>query len=389
MITRIATEEVKLLAKEFKAIAIVGPRQSGKTTLARHVFPNKPYVSLENPDIRQFATDDPRGFLEQYPKGAVFDEAQRVPELFSYLQQILDENPEKGQFILTGSNNFLLQENISQSLAGRIAYLYLLPFSIEETVAAIGKLQTVEDAIYKGGYPPIYDGPIEPERWLPNYIRTYVERDVRQIKNINNLNIFERFMKLCAGRTGQLLNMNSLAIESGVDSKTIASWLSVLESSFIIHLLKPHHQNFNKRLVKMPKLYFYDTGLVCSLLGITKASQLNLHPLKGSLFENLVIGELVKERFNKNLPLNLYFWRDSTGNEMDIVIDEGTTLYPIEIKAGKTITSDYFKNFQFWNKITGTDKGSVIYAGDTPQKRSNGINVIPWRSSQMLLGENR
>jgi predicted AAA+ superfamily ATPase len=247
-------------------------------------------------------------------------------------------------------------------------------------------LPTVEDAMYKGGYPPVYDGETGPERWLPNYIRTYVERDVRQIKNISNLNVFERFMKLCAGRTGQLLNMNSLAIESGVDSKTIASWLSVLESSFIIHLLKPHHENFNKRLVKMPKLYFYDTGLVCSLLGITKASQLSLHPLKGGLFENLVIGELVKERFNKNLPLNLYFWRDSTGNEMDVVIDEGTTLHPVEIKAGKTITSDYFKNFQFWNKITGTNNGSVIYAGDTIQKRSNGINVIPWKDSQTLLG---
>jgi predicted AAA+ superfamily ATPase len=387
MIIRTATEEVKMLAKQFKAIAIVGPRQSGKTTLARHVFSNKPYVSLENPDIRQFATDDPRGFLEQYPAGAIFDEAQRVPELFSYLQQILDENSEKGQFILTGSNNFLLQENISQSLAGRIAYLYLLPFSVEEAEKAIGQPQNIEDIMYQGGYPPIYDNQVAPERWLPNYIRTYIERDVRQIKNISNLNLFERFLKLCAGRTGQLLNMNSLAIEAGVDSKTIASWLSVLESSFIIHLLKPHHQNFNKRLVKMPKLYFYDTGLACSLLGITKATQLSLHPLKGNLFENFVVGELVKERFNKNLPLNLYFWRDSTGNEVDIIIDEGTTLFPVEIKAGKTITSDYFKNFQFWNKITGSSEGAVIYAGNELQKRSTGITVVPWNNMNSLLQE--
>ncbi|SFF05951.1 hypothetical protein SAMN05518672_11512 [Chitinophaga sp. CF118] len=387
MIIRTATEEVKLLAKQFKAIAIVGPRQSGKTTLARHVFANKPYVSLENPDIRQFAMDDPRGFLEQYPTGAIFDEAQRVPELFSYLQQVLDESSEKGQFILTGSNNFLLQENISQSLAGRIAYLYLLPFSVEEAEKAIGRPQTIEDVMYQGGYPPIYDNQVAPERWLPNYIRTYIERDVRQIKNISNLNVFERFLKLCAGRTGQLLNMNSLAIEAGIDSKTIASWLSVLESSFIIHLLKPHHQNFNKRLVKMPKLYFYDTGLACSLLGITKATQLTLHPLKGNLFENFVVGELVKERFNKNLPLNLYFWRDSTGNEVDIIIDEGTALFPVEIKAGKTITSDYFKNFQFWNKITGTTEGAVIYAGDALQKRSNGITVVPWNNTKLLLQE--
>jgi predicted AAA+ superfamily ATPase len=387
MITRTATEEVKLLATQFKAIAIVGPRQSGKTTLARYVFANKPYVSLENPDIRQFAMDDPRGFLEQYPTGAIFDEAQRVPELFSYLQQVLDESPEKGQFILTGSNNFLLQENISQSLAGRIAYLYLLPFSVEEAEKAVESPLTIEELMYQGGYPPIYDNHVPPERWLPNYIRTYIERDVRQIKNISNLNVFERFLKLCAGRTGQLLNMNSLAIEAGVDSKTIASWLSVLESSFIIHLLKPHHQNFNKRLVKMPKLYFYDTGLVCSLLGITQAAQLSLHPLKGNLFENFVVGELVKERFNKNLPLNLYFWRDSTGNEVDIIIDKGTTLYPVEIKAGKTITSDYFKNFQFWNKIAGTEEGAVIYAGNTLQKRSSGITVVPWNNIKLLLQE--
>lgn len=385
MVIRTATEEVKSLAGKFKAIAIVGPRQSGKTTLARYVFANTRYVSLENPDIRQFATDDPRSFLEQYAEGAIFDEAQRVPELFSYLQQILDETSVKGQFILTGSNNFLLQENISQSLAGRIAYLYLLPFSMHEAEDAMKKKQTVEDAMYRGGYPPIYDNEIEPEKWLPNYIRTYIERDVRQIKNISNLNVFERFLKLCAGRTGQLLNMSSLAIEAGVDSKTIASWLSVLESSFIIHLLQPHHQNFNKRIVKMPKLYFYDTGLVCSLLGITKATQLNLHPLKGNLFENLVVSELVKERFNKNLSGSLYFWRDNTGNEIDIIIDDGSKLYPVEIKAGKTITSDYFKNFQFWSKISGVNEGSVIYAGNELQKRSSGITVMPWRNAASLL----
>jgi len=384
MITRTATEEVKILAKQFKAVAIVGPRQSGKTTLARSVFSNKPYVSLENPDIRRFAMEDPRGFLEQYKDGAVFDEAQRVPELFSYLQQILDENPQKGLFILTGSNNFLLQENISQSLAGRIGYLYLLPFSGEEAEKAAQRSFSAEEALFYGGYPPIFDNHIPPEKWLPNYIATYIERDVRQIKNISNLNLFERFIKLCAGRIGQLLNMNSLAIEAGVDSKTIASWLSVLESSFIIHLLKPHHQNFNKRLVKMPKLYFCDTGLACSLLGITKASQLTLHPLKGSLFENYVIGELIKDRYNKNIPFDLYFWRDSTGNEMDVVIDRGTFLYPIEIKAGKTVTNDYFKNLQFWSKTTGGSEGTVIYAGDLVQKRSNGINVIPWNNLQEL-----
>lgn len=385
MISRTATEEVKILAQQFKAVAIVGPRQSGKTTLARSVFSAMPYVSMENPDIRRFCMDDPRGFLAQYKQGAIFDEAQRVPELFSYLQQILDDSPAKGQFILTGSNNFLLQENISQSLAGRIGYLYLLPFSHDEAEKAAQKKFTVDETLFYGGYPPIFDGQIPPEKWLPNYIATYIERDVRQIRNISNLNLFERFLKLCAGRIGQLLNMNSLAIEAGVDGKTIASWLSVLESSFVVHLLKPHYQNFNKRLVKMPKLYFCDTGLACSLLGITKVDQLSLHPLKGSLFENYVVSELMKERYNKNIPVDLYFWRDNTGNEMDVVIDKGTHLYPVEIKAGKTITSDYFKNHQFWKKITGSEEGSVIYAGDALQKRSNGTNVIPWNALQGLL----
>jgi uncharacterized protein len=384
MITRIATKEVKTLATQFKAVAIVGPRQSGKTTLARTVFKDKPYVSLENPDTRRFALDDPRGFLEQYANGAIFDEAQRVPELFSYLQQILDENSGKGQFILTGSNNFLLQENISQSLAGRIGYLYLLPFSAKEVEKAARKSFDVEEALFYGGYPSIFNDHVPPEKWLPNYIATYIERDVRQIKNISNLNLFERFLKLCAGRVGQLLNMNSLAIETGVDNKTIASWISVLESSFIIHLLKPHHQNFNKRLVKMPKLYFNDSGLACSLLGISKATQLSSHPLKGSLFENYVICELIKDRYNRNVPFDLYFWRDNTGNEMDIVIDKGTYLYPVEIKAGKTITNDYFKNLQFWSKITGTAEGTVIYAGHSSQKRSSGISVIPWNNLKEL-----
>lgn len=384
MIKRQATQEVETLAKQFKAVAIVGPRQSGKTTLARSVFRDKPYISLENPDIRQFAMDDPRGLLSQYREGAIFDEAQRVPQLFSYLQQILDESTQRGQFILTGSNNFLLQESISQSLAGRIGYLYLLPFTLAETEKAIQRSFTVDEALFNGGYPPIFDNQIPAEKWLPNYISTYIERDVRQLKNINNLALFERFLKLCAGRIGQLLNMHSLAIETGVDSKTIASWISVLESSFVIHLLKPHHQNFNKRLVKMPKLYFYDTGLACSLLNVTNVSQLTLHPLKGSLFENFIIGELIKERFNHSLPLNLYFWRDNTGNEMDVVIDNGTSLYPVEIKAGKTVTNDYFKNLQFWNKITGASEGTVVYAGDTLQRRSNGVNVIPWNNLNML-----
>ncbi|MEQ8686651.1 MAG: ATP-binding protein [Imperialibacter sp.] len=384
MIIRIADKEIRVLASMYKSLAIVGPRQSGKTTLAKHIFGSKPYVSLENPDARQFAESDPRGFLEQYPNGAVLDEIQRVPQLFSYLQQIIDESSETGLFILSGSNNFLLQENISQSLAGRIAYLFLLPFSIEE-LAKEGLLPSdAYQAMFAGGYPPIYDLKIPPSTWYLNYIRTYVERDVRQIKNITNLGAFERFLRLCAGRVGQLLNMNSLGIEAGVDHKTVASWLGVLESSFIVHLLRPHHQNFNKRIVKMPKLYFYDTGLACALLGIQNEAQLTTHPLRGSLFENFVISEMVKTRFNKNEPNNLYFWRDSTGNEIDVIIDKAGKLYPVEIKSGKTVTDDYFKGLNFWSKITGAAEGVVVYAGDAQQKRSNGMEVRPWNQAGEL-----
>lgn len=378
MVSRESANELKILSKQFKAVAVVGPRQSGKTTLTRSCFPEKEYVSLENPDNRNFAQDDPRGFLAQYSNGAILDEVQRTPSLFSYLQQILDESIEPGQFILTGSNNFILQQNIVQSLAGRIAYLYLLPFSIAELKIAGLLPGDIYTLMYKGSYPPVYTQNATPEKWYPNYLRTYVERDVRLIKNITDLAAFERFLKLCAGRTGQLLNRSSLGIEVGVDSKTIASWISLLESSFIIHLLQPHHKNFNKRVVRMPKLYFYDTGLVCNLLGIQNKEQLGLHPFKGNLFENLIISELIKSRYNKGEADNLYFWRDNKGNEVDVIIDNGQKLFPVEIKSGQTITSAYFRGINFWNQMTGNKEGVVIYAGEKTQKRSSGITVSPW-----------
>ncbi len=376
MIRREAATELKNLAKQYKAIGVTGPRQSGKTTLVKSVFKSKQYVSLENPDTRSFALEDPKGFLSQFPDGAILDEVQRTPEIFSYLQQILDDKNLPGLFILTGSNNFLLQENITQSLAGRIGQLKLLPFSLSElkNIAPAN----LNEFLYKGMYPPLYDQKFETDKWYANYIHTYIERDVRQIKNINDLIVFERFVKLCAGRTGQLLNMNSMAIEAGVDSKTIASWIGVLESSFIIFRLTPHHQNFNKRIVKMPKLYFYDTGLACALLGFSNSSQLMHHPLRGSLFENFVITELLKKRFNSGKSNNLYFWRDNTGHEIDILTENQNMLSPVEIKSGKTITADYFKGINFWNKISGNEGGKIIYAGDNFQKRSNGIEVIPW-----------
>jgi len=378
MVSREAARELLLLSKQFKAVAVVGPRQSGKTTLTRALFPEKTYVSLENPDTRQFAEQDPRGFLGQFAEGVILDEAQRVPSLFSYLQQLLDESDTAGRIILTGSNNFLLQQNIVQSLAGRLAYLYLLPFSATELKSKKWLPSTLDETLFKGSYPPVFQQKINPEKWFPNYIKTYVERDVRLIKNISNLGAFERFLRLCAGRVGQLLNKSSLGIETGVDGKTIDAWLTILESSFILHLLKPHHQNFNKRLVKMPKLYFYDTGLACALLGIQSQHQIPTHPLRGSLFENFVVGEFMKAMYNKGKQGHLYFWRDSKGNEIDLIIDGETALYPIEIKAGQTITPAYFKGINFWNKLTGSNGGTVIYAGDAAQKRSNNTEVKPW-----------
>ena len=383
MIKRDAEKEIRNLAKQFKAIAVIGPRQAGKTTLVRFVFGNKPYINLENPDKQHFATEDPRGFLNNYPEGAIFDEVQRVPELFSYLQQVLDEDKTKGKFILTGSNNFLLQESISQSLAGRIAYLYLLPFTMSELKS--DKPYDLTTQLLKGFYPPIYDQDISFEKWYPNYIRTYIERDVRQIKNITNLNTFSRFLRLCAGRTGQLLNMSNLALETGVDNKTIDSWLGILENSFIIFRLYPHHRNFNKRVVKMPKLYFYDTGLVCALMGIHDNQQLNLHPLYGNIFETYVVSELKKNIFNNGINMNLFFWRDNIGHEIDILIEKGNSLFPVEIKSGQTITNDFFKTVEYWKKLSKTETGTVIYSGDSMQTGSNNIRVIPWNKTNLLF----
>lgn len=381
MIQREAEAEIRALAMQFKAVAIVGPRQSGKTTLVRHIFGDKPYVNLENPDLRMYATDDPRGFLSNYPRGAVLDEVQRVPELFSYLQQILDESAMHGMFILTGSNNFLLQERISQSLSGRVGYLSLLPLSLSE----INDSQSNSNQLmYKGGYPVLYNEGVEPSKWYANYIRTYVERDVRLVKNISDLNTFERFIRLCAGRIGQLLNMSSLAVETGVDVKTIGAWLSVLETSFVLFRLQPYHENYNKRIVKMPKLYFYDTGLAISLLGVENAAQLELHPFRGSLFENMVIVEFLKKQYNAGKSHNLFFWRDNVGNEIDLLIRHGNRLLPVEIKSGKTVTSEYFKGILFWNKITQTQGGYIVYGGDMTQNRSNEITVLSFRDLNQL-----
>lgn len=381
MIQRESEVEIIALANQFKAVAIVGPRQSGKTTLVRSIFKNKEYVNFENPDIRLFAIEDPRGFLSNYPNGAIFDEAQRVPEIFSYLQQILDESSVKGLFIITGSNNFLLQESISQSLAGRVGYLNLLPLTLSE----INEKQTsINQNIFKGCYPALYNETIDANKWYANYIRTYIERDVRLIKNISNLIVFERFLRLCAGRIGQLLNMNSLAVEIGVDIKTIQAWIGVLETSFVLFRLQPYHKNYNKRIVKMPKLYFYDTGLATCLLGIENEKQLDLNPFKGALFENMIVVDFIKKRFNKAKTNNSYFWRDNVGNELDLILDEGETVIPIEIKSGQTITADYIKGIKYWQKITKTKGGFVIYGGSSNQIRTPEITIVSYKEMDTI-----
>lgn len=381
MIQRTAESELIKLAAQFKAVAVTGPRQSGKTTLVRKVFTQKPYVNLENPDLRKFAIEDPRGFLSNYPDGAILDEIQRTPDIFSYLQQILDEHNKPGMFVLTGSNNFLLQENISQSLAGRVGYLFLLPLSFSE----INSTEKADLLMFKGGYPELYNQESDISKFYQNYIRTYIERDVRMIKNITDLFAFERFVRLCAGRIGQLLNLSNLANETGIDAKTASSWLSVLETSFIVFRLQPFYKNFNKRIVKMPKLYFYDTGLASALLGMENPTQIMLNPFRGSLFENLVVLEMLKNRFNAGKQNNLFFWRDNTGNEIDLLIDNSNKLIPIEIKSGQTISSEMLKGLEFWQKLLKTESsGYLVYAGELMQLRSNGIKVVPFQQLNLI-----
>ncbi len=384
MIERLAKDKILQLSSQFKSVAIMGPRQSGKTTLSKMCFPEKPYVSLENPDNRNFALSDPVGFLNNYPDGAIFDEIQRAPQILSYLQQILDEGNQKGKFILTGSNNLLMLEQITQTLAGRVAYIDLLPYSLVEVNRANNWAVTVDDLIFNGGYPPIQSEKIPPGNWFPAYIRTYVERDVRQIRNIENLLIFEKLLSLCAGRVGQMLNYSNLANETGMDVKTVQAWIGVLQASYIIYLLPPYYRNFNKRIVKSPKLYFYDTGLASHLLQIQNTEMLAIHPYRGALFENFIINEMLKNRFNQGKKPNLFYWQDSTGNKIDIIVDNGVELKPYEIKSGQTKSRAFFKNLVYWEKLTGQGNGAVIYGGDDNQISNEGHSFLGWREVPKL-----
>ncbi|MBI5632995.1 MAG: ATP-binding protein [Nitrospirae bacterium] len=379
MISREAENTISTLLRGFPVIIITGPRQSGKTTLAKKIFVNKPYASLEDPDVRLAAQDDPRAFLERFPDGAVLDEVQRCPDLLSYLQTTIDADGRMGLFILTGSQQFGLLSGITQSLAGRTAFMELLPFSLGELEQA-GKLpQTLDDMLIKGCYPPLYDRDIPIRSWFGAYVTAYIERDVRQVLKVQELETFQRFVRLCAGRTGQLLNLTSLASDCGITHNTAKSWISVLEASYILFQLRPHHKNFNKRLIKSPKLYFYDAGLASWLLGIQTPQQLETHPLRGNIFETFVVSELMKSRLNRGERPNLYFWRDSNGNEVDVVIELGQSLMPVEIKSGKTVARDFFSGLEKWGAMAGdlSVSPTLIYGGaETYQHK--GIRVTSW-----------
>ena len=378
MIKREIEPLVLKLARGYPALAITGPRQSGKTTLARAAFPDKAYVSLENPDTRELATQDPRGFLNKYRDGAILDEVQNCPALFSYLQEILDSSDKSGRFVLTGSQQFGLIEGITQSLAGRIAMVQLLPFSYHEAYGShrLG----LDETLFRGAYPPIHDRKLDASLWFGNYMQTYIERDVRKLINVRDLTSFQRFVRLCAGRMGQLLNLSQLGAEAGVTHNTAKAWLSILEASYIVFQLQPHHRNFNKRLVKTPKLYFHDTGLAAWLLSIREARQIETHPQRGALFENWVVSELLKARFNHGLPSNLYFWRDRAGHEVDLLVETPTCLIPVEIKSGQTVNSEYFKGVDDWLTLARPrqPRAWLVYGGGEDHQRKT-TRILSWQ----------
>ena len=380
MIPRLVDVTLHRLARGFRAVVILGPRQSGKTTLARAAFPDKPYVSLEASHERIFAATDPRGFLARFPDGAILDEIQHLPELFSYLQVEMDADRRRGRFVLTGSQNFSMISSISQSLAGRAAIVQLLPLSIRELKEARIETGNLDELLYKGAFPALYDQPMTPEDWYASYVTTYLERDVRQIANVHDLLQFQRFVGLCAARTGQILNIASLASDCGIAQGTARSWLSVLQASYIVTLLAPHHENLGKRLIKSPKLYFLDTGLAAFLIGVQGARHLSVHAARPALFETFVVGEFIKQRFNAGLRSNLFFWRDNIGTEIDVLVEDGSGLFPIEIKSGSTLNEDFFAGLRRYLKYAGAraSGSGLVYGGDESYVRS-GISVRSWR----------
>jgi hypothetical protein len=385
MFQRLLTPTLRRIAATFPVVGVTGPRQSGKTTLVRSVFADKPYVSLEDPAERAFALEDPRGFLARFSAGAIFDEAQRWPDLFSYLQGLVDSDRSPGRFILTGSQQFGLLSGVTQSLAGRVGLTRLLPLALGELPAADVERLGLDGLMVRGLYPALHAQRVAPEDWFASYVATYVERDVRQVLNVQDLSTFQRFLRLCAGRSGQLLNLSALAGEAGIAQSTARAWMSVLEASDLVFLLPPYHRNFGKRLVKSPKLYFVDVGLACWLLGIRSPEVLSLHPLRGALFETWVVGEFLKTRLNAGQPPDLYFWRDNNGLEADLVFEIAGGLQAVEIKSGQTVTPDYVRAGQKAARFAGDEAMPpwLIYAGGQSYERS-GVQVMGWQALATL-----
>lgn len=378
MIQRQAQTTLLRLAKGFPILVITGPRQSGKTTLARITFPEHRYVSLEDIDEREFALSDPRGFLARFTnQGIILDEVQRTPELLSYLQTINDLNPEMGRIVLTGSQQFGLMAAVSQSLAGRAGMIQLLPLALSE-LSANNSLTQLDRLLTTGLYPALYQRQLLASDWYASYVATYIERDVRQLLQVRDLSQFTRFLKLCAARTGQLLNISSLANDAGISQTAAKQWLSVLEASYILFMLQPYHKNFGKRLTKTPKLYFYDTGLAAYLLGIDSAEQMNTHSARPALFETLIVTELLKERWNNGKSNNLYFWRDHVGLEVDVLMTCADGIQPIEIKSGQTMASDWFSAINKWQQLANSQRQAMlIYGGNESFLRQN-VHCHAW-----------
>ena len=385
MIKRTLETSLKQASKQYPVVLLTGPRQSGKTTLCRAVFNDKPYVSFENPDHREFAQKDPRGLLNKYSEGAIFDEIQRCPDILSYLQGIVDEHPGNGRYILTGSQNILLLKSVQQSLAGRVAILRLLPFSYAE-IAKIMATYSLDEILYTGGYPRIFDRKLNPTDAMRNYTASYLERDVRQIINVKNLSNFQKFLKLCAGRIGQVLNLSSIGNDLGVSHMTIKEWLSVLETSYVIYLLPAYYRNFKKRIIKSPKLYFHDVGLASYLLGIEKPEHMNRDPLMGNLFENYIVTEVIKYFWSHGRNAPLYFFRDNIGNEVDLLVEKARQVAAIEIKAGQTVNNDWFKGLEYLRRVMGKTVLSrhLIYAGKEEYVRE-GVGIWPFRHTFKMM----
>ncbi len=383
MLPRRAEPTLLELARYYPIVAVTGPRQSGKTTLVRAVFADRPYANLEAPDVRDFALADPRGFLARFPDGAVLDEAHRAPELFSYLQVMVDENRRPGRFVLTGSQQFGLLEGITQSLAGRVGFLHLLPFSFHEIERepATGSLERL---LWTGGYPPIYDRGIPPPTWYRDYVATYVERDVRQLVNVRDLEAFQRMVRMCAARVGQIVNLSALAADCGVTHNTARAWLGILEASYVVFRLPAWHRNLGKRLVKAPKLYFYDTGLAAWLAGVESAQALGLSSLRGPLFECWVLSEVMKERFNRLRDASCHFFRDNHGNEIDAIVEFAGKTSAFEIKSGITLAGDWFKALHRFAGAAGSVSSAVIYGGAESFRRE-GVQVHGWRDLPRAL----